>query len=311
MGKYMAERRADLVVIGAGVAGLAAATLAARHGLTTICAEGQMFGGLVLNIGELHPAPASRPAQGADLAAGLMEEAEAAGAVYSGEEVHRLTPDGPVFRVETAGGDIVARTVVIASGARLRPLDVPGEKEFENRGVAHCADCDAAFYAGRDVVVAGGGDSALQEALVLARQCKTVFIVHRDAALNARRHFVDAVLRQSNIQLVSRSTVREIRGSADVEAVVLRDDRGFLTDVPCAGVFPYIGLQPNTSFLPVGMQCDEQGFLLTNNQLEASLKGAYAIGAVRSGFSGTLDDAFADARRVVEVLQSTALGGDA
>jgi thioredoxin reductase (NADPH) len=307
----MAERQVDIVVVGAGVAGLAAATLAARRGLTTICAEGQMFGGLVLNIGELHPAPASRPAQGADLAAGLMEEAEAAGAVYAGDEVQRLTPNGPVFRVETAGGGIIARTVVIAAGARLRPLDVPGEKEFEHRGVAHCADCDAAFYAGRDVVVAGGGDSALQEALVLARQCKTVFIVHREAALDASRHFVDAISRQSNIQLVSRSTVREIRGSADVEAVVVQDDRGFLTEVSCAGVFPYIGLQPNTSFLPVGMHCDEQGFLLTNDQLETSLRGTYAIGAVRSGFGGTLDDAFADARRVVEVFQSSNLGDDA
>lgn len=307
----MAERRADLVVIGAGVAGLAAAALAARHGLTTICAEGQMFGGLVLNIGELHPAPVSRPTQGADLAAGLMEEAEAAGAVYSGDEVHRLTPDGPVFRVETAGENVIARRVVIASGARLRPLGVPGEKEFEHRGVAHCADCDAAFYAGRDVVVVGGGDSALQEALVLARQCKTVLLVHRDAALDARRHFVDAVSRQSNIQVVSRSTVREIRGNADVESVVLQDDGGFLSDVPCAGVFPYVGLQPNISFLPAGMQCDDRGFLLTNDRRESSLKGAYAIGAVRSGFGGTLDDAFADAQRVVEAFQPINLGGDA
>jgi thioredoxin reductase (NADPH) len=307
----MAERPVDLLVIGAGVAGLAAAALAAKCGLTTICAEEQMFGGLVLNIGELDPVPAARPAQGAELAAGLMEEAAAAGVAYSAEAVRRLNPEGSMFRAETAGDDVVARAVVIASGARPRPLDVPGEQEFEHRGVAHCADCDAPFYAGRDVVVVGGGDSALQEALVLSRQCKTVFIVHRDSPLKARPDFVDAVARRRNIQIVPLAMVREIRGTSNVESVFVRDVGGIDREIPCAAVFPFIGLQPNTSFLPAGLRCDDRGFLLTNDRLEASLKGAYAIGAVRSGFGGSLDDAFADGERVIEVLQSPDRGGDA
>jgi len=307
----MAERSNDLVVIGAGVAGLTAATLAAKHGLTTFCAEEQMFGGLVLNIGELDPAPAARPAQGAELAAGLMEEAAAAGVTYSGEAVHRVSPDGPMFRVETAGEVVVARTVVIASGARPKLLGVPGEQEFEHRGVAHCADCDAAFYAGQDVVVAGGGNSALQEALVLIRQCKTVFIVHRGSSLTAHPRFVDAISRHPNIQLVTRATVREIRGAAGVESVLVQGEEGAVREIGCTGVFPYIGLQPNTSFLPAGMACDEHGFLRTNDRLEASLAGTYAIGAVRSGFGGSLDDAFVDGERVIDALQSRHQGVDA
>lgn len=307
----MAEKTVDLFVVGAGVAGLAAATRAAARGLSTVCAEEQMFGGLVLNIAELDPAPPARPAQGADLAAGLMEEAEAAGVAYLADGVLRIDRAGPLLRVETAGEAVMAHAVVVASGARHRTLDVPGAQEFEHRGVAHCADCDASFYAGRDVVVVGGGDSALQEALVLARHCRTVFIVHRDRPLTARARFVEAVTRRSNIRLVPEATVQEIRGTSEVTSVIVCDAAGSATEIPCAGVFPFVGLQPNTSFLPADMRRDEQGFLLTNEHLEASVQGTYAIGAVRSAFGGSLADALADAERVVEVLQLRYRGGNA
>ena len=269
-----------------------------------------MFGGLVLNVAELDPAPAARSAQGADLAAELMEEADAAGVAYCADAVRRFERDGAVFRIETAADVALARAVVIASGARHKLLDVPGEQEFERRGVAHSADCDASFYAGRDVVVGGGGDSALQEALVLSRRCKTVSIVHRDRPLKARPDFVDAVSRRRNIQMVPLATVREIRGTSDVESVLVRDAGGIDREIPCAAVFPFIRLQPNTSFLPPGLRCDDRGFLLTNDRLETSLKGAYAIGAIRSGFGGSLDDAFADGELVIEVL-ALDRGGDA
>jgi thioredoxin reductase (NADPH) len=306
----MSEQPADLVVIGAGVAGLTAATLAARRGLKTVCVEEQMFGGLVLNIGELDPAPAARPAQGAELSAGLMEEAAEAGVTYCNEAVTRLERDGALFRMATSGDAVWAQAVVVASGARPKPLGVPGEKEFEHRGVAHCADCDAAFYAGRDAVVVGGGDSALQEALVLARHCKTVLVVHADALPTARAHFVDAVTEKRNIRLMPFATVKEIRGDAEVESVVVRGAGGD-GQISCAAVFPYIGLQPNTSFLPAGLACDERGFLITNDRLEASLDGLYAIGAVRSGFGGSLADAFAEGERVVDIVLSKNQGGSA
>lgn len=307
----MADEPADLFVIGAGIAGLAAAARAAALGLTTVCAEEQMFGGLVLNVVELDPAPPARPAQGAELAAALMDEAVGAGVAYSAEAVLRLDRVGPVFRVETASDAVMARTVVVASGARPRLLDVPGEREFEHRGVAHCADCDASFYTGRDVVVVGGGDSALQEALVLARHCRTVFIVHRDRLLSAQARFIEAISRRANVRLVPEATVREIRGTSEVASVVVRDAAGAETVVPCAAVFPFVGLQPNTSFLPEEFQRDDRGFLVTNDRLEASLEGTYAIGAVRSGFGGSLDDALADAERVVGMLQTRYRGGDA
>jgi thioredoxin reductase (NADPH) len=301
----MANDAADVLVIGAGIAGLAAAVRAAEQGLTTICVEEQMFGGLVLNVGELDPVPAGRPAQGAVLASAIMEEAAAAGVAYCADGAIRVDPNGQVFRVETTGDVVTARTIVVASGARLRSLDVPGELEFEHRGITHCADCDAAFYAGRDVVVVGGGDSALQEALVLARQCKTVFIVHRRSQLRARADLVGAISRQTNIRLIPNSVVKEIHGKSQVESVLVQDAHGTVNEMACSGVFPYVGLQPNTSFLPAEVRRDDSGFLLTDNQLKSSLEGVYAIGAVRSGFGGLLDDAFADATRVIDILHSS------
>jgi thioredoxin reductase (NADPH) len=303
----MADDPVDVMVIGAGIAGLAAATRAAKHGLTTICVEEQMFGGLVLNVAELEPAPAGRPAQGPELAAALMEEAAGAGVVYCPDGVVRVGRQGEMLDIETTGEAVVARTIVIASGARQKTLDVPGEREFEHRGVAHCADCDAMFYAGRDVVVIGGGDSAFQEALVLGRHCKTVFIVHRRSELRARRGFVEAVLRQQNIRFVPESVVKEIRGTSEVESVVVQDRHGETREIICSGVFPYVGLRPNIAFLPEDVHLDRCGFLLTDAELKSSLQDMYAIGAVRSGFGGSLDDAFADATRVVDVIHSSRL----
>jgi thioredoxin reductase (NADPH) len=298
----MADTNVDVLVIGAGIAGLAAATRTAACGLTTICAEEQMFGGLVLNVAELDPVPAGRPVHGAELASGLMEESAAAGATYCGDGVLGIERQGPLFRVQTSGDTVHARMLVVASGARLKPLDVPGERELEHRGVAHCADCDAMFYTGRDVVVVGSGDSALQEALVLARHCRNVLIVHRGSEVRARAGFVEAIGRCANVRWIPDSTVREIRGTSEVEAVVVQDARGALSEIACAGVFPYVGLQPNTSFLPLDIARDERGFLPTDDRLQTSLPGVYAIGAVRARFGGSLDDALADAERVAGFL---------
>lgn len=296
----MSDLPFDVVVIGAGVAGLAAARQAAQLRLTTACVEEQMFGGLVLNIGELDPVPRGHEGSGVDLAAALMGEVAEAGVVSIPEAVVAVHFGDNFLSVKTPTQDLAAKAVILASGARLKTLGVPGEEQFEHRGVAHCADCDAAFYAGCDVVVVGGGDSALQEALVLSRHCRNVFLVHRRDRFRARPAFVEALNARPNIRALLNVTVREIRGNGQVEAIVTQDVlTGAVDEIPCSGVFPYVGLEANAACAPLEVERDERGFLLTDDRRVTAVRQLLAIGAVRSGFGGTLEDAFADAARAV------------
>jgi thioredoxin reductase (NADPH) len=193
---------------------------------------------------------------------------------------------------------------VIASGARLRKLGVPGEAEFEGRGVSQCADCDGPLYRDEEVVVVGGGDCALQEALVLAKFCRRVHVVHRGTRFRAAGRYADAVNAHPRITVLWNATVEAILGGKVVEkARVRRAGDGSVTELPCAGVFAYVGLEPSAAFAPEAIGRDERGFLVTNDGCETALPGVWAVGAVRSGYSGLLRDAVDEARRAAEAAR--------
>jgi thioredoxin reductase (NADPH) len=205
-----------------------------------------------------------------------------------------------VKEVVTDSGTHTARCVIVASGARLKRLGVPGEAEFEGRGVSQCADCDGPMYQNEDAIVVGGGESAFQEALVLANYCKRVMLVHHGDTFRASPHFVEQVQANDKITVTRNATVDAILGGKMVEKARVRHADGRTEEVPCAGVFAYIGLEPSTDFVPDTVERDSAGFLRTNESLETALPGVFAIGAVRSGFGGTLTDAMDDARRAID-----------
>lgn len=282
----MADSNYDVIVIGAGITGLAAACSTARKGLKTASIEVSIFGGLVININELEGNVAG---SGADLASSLMMEIAELGVESLSEKVTHILREADRLVVKTDAGSYCARAVIIASGATLKPLGVPGEAEFENKGISHCADCDGPLYRGQEVVVVGGGDSALQEALVLSRTCKLVYLVHRRESFRARQHFVDAVNACDNIIPVWGSVVETIIGGDSVEKIRVRNvDTSAVSHITCSGVFPYIGLQPACDFAPRELGRDATGFLITDPSLQTEMLGLFAAGAARAGYGGQL-----------------------
>ncbi len=293
----------DVIVIGEGIAGLTAAGALARHGLKTATFEATLFGGLVINVNELEPAPQDGAVSGAEFASELVQANAELGIASIQEEVTGLNLDGDIKHALTAGGSYNARHVIVASGAQLRKLGVPGEAEFEGRGVSQCADCDGPMYQGEDVIVVGGGDSALQEALVLAHFCRTVHLVHRGGSFRAQQHFVEQVKANPKIATIWNATVERIAGSRMVEKVCVKLGDGRVQEIPCAGVFAYIGLTPNSAFLPPHIARNDAGCVVTDDKLQTALPGVWAIGAVRAGYSGLLRDAADEGRRVAESIR--------
>ena len=198
----MSDSRFDIIVVGNGIAGLTAAKNAARSGLAVACIEPMMFGGLVININELDPSPTGEHGSGTEMASTLMMEISDLGVENISETASAIAREGNLIAVTTDGGKHHARALIVASGAKLKRLGIPGETEFEGRGVSQCADCDGPMYQNETAVVVGGGDSALQEALVLVQYCKSVQLVHHGEKFTGATH-----LKRGRFDLANGGTI--------------------------------------------------------------------------------------------------------
>jgi len=298
------ENPYDVLVIGGGLAGLTAARLAAERGLSAAAVdEAGHMGGLVMNIGRIDGFPAAGDASGVELAAGALEALVEHGVEIIPETATGITLDGDVRTVITESGRHAARTLVLASGARLRTLGVPGEEALLGRGVSQCADCDGAFFVGQHVVVVGGGDSALQEALHLADYAERITVITRGDALRAKEDYLAQARANRRFAFRFSTTVEEIFGSDAVEGVRLRPaGDGPVEDFPCEGVFVFVGLAPNSAFLPDAIVRAATGHVVTDTAFRTGVQGIYAVGAVRAGYSGRLADAVEEAAAVIAAI---------
>jgi thioredoxin reductase (NADPH) len=288
----------DIAVIGGGIAGLTAAHHAALAGVSVghFIADG-MPGGLVMNVGALDGWPAASAVGGAELAAGLLGRNEELGVSLVPSRIDSLqakTLSGP-------DGTWRAKQVIVATGASLRALDVPGAERLAGRGVSQCAWCDGGLYRDAEVVVAGGGDAALSEAIHLAEFARSVTIVTRGEMFRARRSYVSRVDDDERFKLRWASEVVEVLGDKGVDGVRVRDNEaGSEEVVACSGLFVFVGLEANAGLLPADVARNERGFVITDANFETASPGVFAVGAVRSGYGGRLTQAVAEATTAAE-----------
>ncbi len=288
----------QVIVIGAGIAGMAAATEAARCGLKTALFDDGMLGGLIINVGAVHGHPGADGTTGADLVNTMLGEVMAAGADYQPGAVTELAREATHWRLP----DATAPHVILATGAELRTLDIPGEAELAGRGVSQCAFCDGGLYRGQDVAVVGGGDAAFQEALHLAELCASVTMILRGRKPRARPVFVRQAADLENMHFRWQTEVREIIGTdGGVEAVRLHDhDSGGEENLEIRAIFPFIGLAPRTGLVTAGR--DDSGGLIVDENLATDQPGLYAVGAVRAGHGGQIAHAIADGKRAAQAV---------
>ena len=288
----------DIAVIGGGIAGLTAAHHAALAGVSVahFIADG-MPGGLVMNVGALDGWPAVGGVGGAELAAGLLGRNEELGVSLVPSRIDSIqakTLRGP-------DGTWRAKQIIVATGASLRTLAAPGAERLAGRGVSQCAWCDGGLYRDAEVMVVGGGDAALSEAIHLAEFARSITIVTRGEMFRARRSYVSRVADDERFRLRWASEIVEVLGDEGVEGVRVRDNEaGNEEVVACNGLFVFVGLAPNAGLLSADVARDAHGFVVTDANFETASPGVFAVGAVRSGYRGRLTQAVAEATTAAE-----------
>ena len=304
----MAGTSFDVAVIGGGIAGLTAAHLAVLAGIEVVhFVEHGMPGGLVMNVGALDGWPAAGPVGGAELAGGLLAGNETLGVTLVPSRVDAIAP-GPAKLLRGPDCTWRARQVIVATGAALRTLQVPGAERLAGRGVSQCAWCDGGLYRDAEVVVAGGGDAALSEALHLGQFARTVTMVTRGETFRARRSYVSRIADDERFRLRWASEIVEVLGGDGVEAVRVRDrEAGGEDIIACRGLFTFVGLVANAGLLPADIARDEHGAIVTDARFETASPGVFAVGAVRSGYGGRLTQAVAEATSAAELAAARCL----
>jgi len=274
----------DLIIIGAGPAGLSAAIYASRARLSAVVIEqNYVNGGQIIDTYEIDNYPGLPGISGMDLAAKMAEHAEKLGVETVYGFVQNLDLTGPVKKVETDEGTYEAKAVIIASGATHSKLGAQGENQFAGMGVSYCATCDGAFYRGKDVLVVGGGDVAVEDAIFLARGCNKVYVVHRRDELRAAKILQENLLSLPNVEMVWNSNLRSVNGGMKVESatVVNKLDQSERT-IPVSGVFIAVGITPRSEFARNHVSMDEKGYIIADETGATSVPGVFAAGDVRT-----------------------------
>lgn len=286
----------DVLIIGGGPAGLAAGIYAARADLKTALLERAMPGGLAASTDNIENYPGfPEGIGGPELSTQMLTQAQRFGMEIKFSTVESLQKTNDIFTVVTDDGEIKARAVIIATGAKPRMPGYRGEHEFHGRGVSYCATCDGAFFRDKVVAVVGGGDSAVEEAIFLTKFARKVYIIHRRGELRATKYVQQKAMENGKIEFVWHSVVEEIKGDATVTEVDVKDVRtGVIKSLAAGGVFIYIGHDPSVELVKELVQLDDKGYIITDDDLQTSTPGLFAAGDVRKKLLRQVVTAVAD-----------------
>jgi thioredoxin reductase (NADPH) len=274
----------DVIIIGAGPAGLTSGIYTARGGLKTIIIESAMPGGQASLTEKIENYPGFPEGIGGyELMNAFYQQALRFNVEFMFEEVKSLELQGQIKKVITNGNEYLSKAVIIATGSKPRFLDVPGEKLFHGRGVSYCATCDGAFFKGKKVIVVGGGDAALEEGLYLTRFAEEIVIIHRRTGFRAAQIAIENARENPKIKFELNCVIEEILGVDQVEGVRVRNViTGENKNLKVDGVFIYIGTEPNTKFISKELSVNEQGYLNTDILLQTNVPGVFAAGDIRN-----------------------------
>ena len=307
----MRDNTYDVIIIGGGAAGLTAGIYTCRAGLKTLMLERLMPGGQVINAAHIENFPGFPDGiSGAEIGPLMQQQAMKYGLDIRLGEVEELAQNGSYWQASAWGEDYFGSAVIVAGGSTLRKLGVPGEEELYGAGVSYCATCDGGFFMNQTVGVVGGGDSALDEALVLTEYASKVIVFHRSDTFSGEKVLQERVLSNPKIEVRWNTAICEVLGDGQVEGVGTKDEvSGETSRVDLSGVFIYIGLDPNTEYLQDVLPLDNAGHIPTDIWMSTPARGIFAAGDIRQNSAAQLVSAAGDgatagiaARRYVEAL---------
>ena len=273
----------DLIIVGAGTAGMTAAIYACRAGMTVSLFEKTIYGGQIINTPSIENYPGLPGVAGADFAQALYDQATALGATVNFAEITGTELAGNVKTLHAGQQSSSAKSVILAGGSAPRALDCPGGQAFVGRGLSYCATCDGAFHRGGDVAVIGGGNVAINDALVLSDLCRKVYLVHRSAVFRAEQRALELLRQKDNVEFLPNCVTAELTGATSLQKIAVKN---LLTQqlrtLEVSGVFVAIGSVPNTAVYAGQIDLDDRSYIRAGEDCKTNLPGVFAAGDIRA-----------------------------
>jgi thioredoxin reductase (NADPH) len=285
----------DIIIVGAGTAGLSAAIYGVRAGKSVLLLEESTYGGQIINSPEVENYPGIKHISGFDFATILYEQAINLGAKIEYEKVTGIKDEGDKKIIITASKEYECKSIILATGAKNRPLGLDREKELIGAGVSYCATCDGAFFRGKDVAVAGGGNTALEDATFLADYCSKVYVVHRRDSFRGEEKLLNLLKKKENVEFILNSNIVELIGEAKLEAIKVQNKENMTeTQVPISGLFVAIGQMPENSNFTNLVEIDKGGYIIALEDCKTNVEGIFTAGDCRTKTVRQLATAAAD-----------------